>query len=229
MENKSIAVYLRVSTKDKQTFKSQEVAIQEFLQKERNGYKWSQAYLYTDKDSGSNTRRRGLEDLKQDIIRGKKGIKEIVFYSLDRLSRAGSVHTINFLNFITSFDCKVTFIKDSWLTKLSHDPMLFNIAVVILSELSAKELSVLKKRIADGVKGYRRDNPDKPWGRRKTIDRDEVVRLHRSGLSMHAISKEMKCAYSTIHRIMTIELDVRNEEATKAFKPKKKALKKKIN
>lgn len=228
MKNKSsIAVYLRVSTKDKQSFASQRHTIEEFLLKERDGTKWSDIHLYTDKDSGSNNKRKGLEELKQDIMRGRKGIKECVIYSLDRLSRSGSHYIINFLSFINGYGCKVYFIKDTWLNH--SDPMIKNIILVVLSELAAKELSRTKQRIQDGIKAYRSTNPDMPWGRKKSVDRDEVIRLYRSGLSMHAISKQMKCAYSTIHRIMTIELDVHNEGAKKAIKSNKKALKKKTD
>jgi len=79
---KSIAAYLRVSTKQQRT-DSQEDEIRVWLK--ANGYDLRQVEWYRDTESGKTLKRPEFDRLQGDIFDGR--IKTVVCWKLDRLSR----------------------------------------------------------------------------------------------------------------------------------------------
>ena len=88
-----LAAYLRVSTRDKQTTKSQRHSIREWARSQRiplDSLKW-----YEDKVSGTKAERPALGRMLRAIQRG--AIDTVVVYRLDRLSRStrGGLETLS--------------------------------------------------------------------------------------------------------------------------------------
>lgn len=79
---KTVAVYVRVSTKGQNT-DSQEQELSAWLR--NNSYDLSQVEWYIDKASGKTLQRQEFERMQRDIFDGK--IKTVVCWKLDRLSR----------------------------------------------------------------------------------------------------------------------------------------------
>lgn len=81
---KAVALYVRVSTLDKQTkgIISQEDALKEYC---RN-HNLTNIRVYRDKMTGSKIDRPQLKKLQQDIFMGK--ISTVVCWKIDRLSRS---------------------------------------------------------------------------------------------------------------------------------------------
>lgn len=154
---KQPAVYMRVSTKKQET-DSQEQYMRSYLH--NNGIEWDKCHIYTDKASGASHERKALNQLEEDIIRGK--ISRVYLYKLDRLSRAGTEHVIGLLQVANSKGVDFIFAKDHILNQ--SDRMIRNVCLVLLAEMALKEREETVKRINDGLAAARKKG--KKLGRR---------------------------------------------------------------
>ncbi len=94
-----IAIYARVSTKDKgQDTENQLVQLREFAAKQQ----WTISREYIDRETGSTSDREQFQAMFADASRRKFDL--LLFWSLDRLSREGALETLQHLNRLTS--CK---------------------------------------------------------------------------------------------------------------------------
>jgi DNA invertase Pin-like site-specific DNA recombinase len=194
------AVYMRISTKNKgQTFSSQRNEIEKFLASNLDTT-FDDSLIYKDQISGKATKRPSLLKLQNDILYGRGNIKQVVLYSLDRISRRGTLDVISFLSFLDSKDVKVFFVKDPYLN--TNDSFIRSILITVLSELAKKEGERISERVKNGIESYRKKNPNRPWGRKKSLPRKEIIKLYNEGHNKNQISKQLKCAYSSVFAVI---------------------------
>lgn len=87
-----IALYARVSTKDKgQEYENQLRELREFVAR-KAGDGWALESEYVDKASGKSSDRPGFRRLFEDASR--KRFDLVLFWSLDRFSREGVLETL---------------------------------------------------------------------------------------------------------------------------------------
>ena len=93
-----IAIYARVSTKDKgQETENQSSQLQEFASKQG----WEIFDNYVDRESGAKSDRAEFQRMFSDASKRKFDL--VLFWSLDRLSREGVLETLQHLNRLTSY------------------------------------------------------------------------------------------------------------------------------
>lgn len=192
---KKDAVYMRVSTKRQET-DSQEDYMRSWM--ESNGIKWGDCLHYIDKASGASIERKALNQLEEDIIRGK--INRVYLYKLDRLSRSGTEHVISLLQVANSKGVDFIFTKDHILNQ--SDRMIRNVCLVLLAEMALKEREETVKRVNDGLAAARAKG--KKLGRQFTYSSNkvkEMFRDHSSGLSINQV-----CAKHKISRRRFLEM-----------------------
>lgn len=179
--------YARVSTSQ------QSLAIQIKALKEA-GVKASR--IFTDKASGSSAVRNGLDQLRMKVEEGDV----ILVKKLDRLGR----DTADMIQLIKEFDAQgvaVRFIDDG----ITTDGEMGKMVVTILSAVAQAERQRILERTNEGrqeamAKGIR-------FGRKRKVDRERVLALHRQGTGASEISRQLKIARSTVYKILT-EIDM---------------------
>ena len=148
--------------------------------------------IFTDKTSGgSGGERKGLELLKVKVENGDV----ILVTKLDRLGR----DTADMINLIKEFDSlgvAVRFLDDG----ISTEGTMGKMVVTILSAVAEAERARILERTNEGrleakVKGVK-------FGRKRSIDREKVIRLHSEGIGATTISKQLRIGRSTVYKIL---------------------------
>ena len=174
--------YARVST-SAQSLELQVKALQEAGVKKHR--------IFTDKGSGSNMERDGLRLLQLKIEEGDV----ILVKKLDRLGR----DTADMIQLIKEFDetgVAVRFLDDG----ISTEGTMGKMVVTILSAVAQAERQRILERTNEGrleakAKGVK-------FGRKRTVDRQKVLRLREEGMGASDIAKELSIGRSTVYKII---------------------------
>jgi DNA invertase Pin-like site-specific DNA recombinase len=190
-----IAVYARVSTKDKgQDTENQLAQLREFAAKQG----WTIFREYVDRESGAKSDRLEFQQMFEDASRRKFDM--LLFWSLDRLSREGVLETLQHLNRLTS--CGVGF--RSFTEQYFDSCGIFKDAVIsILATIAKQERVRLSERTKAGLaiaraKGRQIGRP------RLNVRLAEVARLKASGLSLRAIGRELGVSEGSVRRFVAV-------------------------
>ncbi|EGM2736727.1 recombinase family protein [Salmonella enterica] len=150
--------------------------------------------IFTDKASGSNADREGLDLLRMKVEEGDV----ILVKKLDRLGR----DTADMIQLIKAFDAQgiaVRFIDDG----ISTDGEMGQMVVTILSAVAQAERRRILERTNEGrqeakLKGIK-------FGRRRSVDRSIVLELHQKGTGATEIARQLSIARSTVYKILEDE------------------------
>ncbi len=147
--------------------------------------------IFTDKASGSSADREGLDLLRMKVEEGDV----ILVKKLDRLGR----DTVDMIQLIKEFDAQgvsIQFIDDV----ISTDGEMGKMVVTILSAVAQAERQRILERTNEGreeakLKGVK-------FGRKRRINRKELLELHEQGMGATEIAKKMNIARSTIYKVI---------------------------
>jgi len=174
--------YARVST-SKQSLDLQIKSLREA------GVKTSR--VFTDKVSGSHVEREGLNLLQVKVEQGDV----ILVMKLDRLGR----DTADMVQLIKGFDemgVAVRFLDDG----ISTEGTIGKMVVTILSAVAQAERQRILERTNEGREEAKANGVK--FGRKRTINRNELQDLHKRGLGATDISKHMKIGRSTVYKLL---------------------------
>ncbi len=146
--------------------------------------------IFADKASGSHSQRTGLDLLKlkveeNDIILVKK---------LDRLGR----NTADMIQLIQEFEkmnVAIRFLDDG----ISTEGTMGKMVVTILSAVAQAERQRILERTNEGRLEAKKHGIQ--FGRKRKIDRKQVLKLIKEGMGAVQISKQMGIARSTVYMI----------------------------
>lgn len=146
--------------------------------------------IYTDKESGKDLNRKGLDELRKVVESGDK----ILVTRLDRLGR----DTLDMMELVKEFADKnvyVEFFEDGYDTSRPQDEMV----ITIMSAIAKSERRRILERTEDGriaakAKGIK-------FGAKQKIDRIKFAELLSSGMGATAISKEMNISRSAVYKL----------------------------
>lgn len=147
--------------------------------------------LFADKASGKNTDRKGLEDMINKLERGDI----VLVCKLDRLGR-NTLDMIQLIERLDDMGVSVRFLDDG----LSTEGEMGKMVITILSAVAQAERSRILERTNEGriearSKGIK-------FGRKQSIDREQIMRMKSEGMGASAIAKELGIARSSVYRIM---------------------------
>lgn len=159
--------------------------------------------IFTDKKSGKNNDRAGLQSLmdacKRSIDNGDGDTSIHLFCTrMDRLGRS----TLDMLDLIKGFDelgVKVTFIDDGITTGNVHAEMI----MTILTAVATAE----RKRILERTEEGRIDALARgiKFGAKKTIDDDKVIEYSSNGMGATDIARELGISRASVYRALRKE------------------------
>lgn len=147
--------------------------------------------IFTDKMSGSHIDRDGLRALRVKVEEGDI----ILVKKLDRLGR----DTADMIRLIKEFDgmgVSVRFLDDG----ISTEGTMGKMIVTILSAVAQAERSRILERTNEGRieakhKGIK-------FGRKRTVDRDKIISLYRSGVGATEVAKQTGIGRSTVYKLL---------------------------
>jgi DNA invertase Pin-like site-specific DNA recombinase len=191
-----IALYARVSTKDKgQDYENQLRELREFVTR-RASDGWVLAHEFVDKASGKTADRPAFRRLFEAAAR--KDFDLVLFWSLDRFSREGVLETLQHLQRLSSHGVEWFSYREEYLRSIG----VFKEAVLaILAAIAKQERIRLSERVQAGLSRARAQG--KTLGRPKAAVRPErVLRLRERGLSIRAIAGQIGVSPMTVQRIL---------------------------
>jgi len=194
------AIYARVSTKDgRQDTENQLRQLRTFAATQD----WSIVHEYVDRASGKRGDREQFQ--KMFSAASRRGFDCLLFWSLDRLSREGTVKTLNHLERLNGYGVNYRSFTEQYLDSTG----MFKEAVIgILAAVAKQERVRLSERTIAGLQRARAQG--RVGGRPKTEDTEpkllmRIERLRSEGHSIRAIAVEVKKSPNTILRLLKSE------------------------
>ena len=191
-----IALYARVSTKDKgQDYENQLRELREFVARKASDG-WVLAQEYVDRASGKTAHRAAFQRLFEDASRRQCDL--VLFWSLDRFSREGVLETLQHLQRLSSHGVEWFSYREEYLRSIG----VFKEAVLAIFACIAKQERVrLSERVQAGLSRARAQG--KVLGRPKAAVRPERVRrLRQGGFSIRQIAAETGVSPMTVQRLL---------------------------
>ena len=192
---KHTAVYIRVSTADKQEsgLDSQQSALVEYCQNHSiTGYK-----IYADRQTGGNLDRPALKRMQSDIFRGR--VSMVVCWKLDRLSR-DLRDGINLLIDWLERDIRVIAIQQNFDLSGAVGKMIMS----LLLGISEMERQNIRENIIRGLE-HARQRGVKLGGSQPRIFAHQIQELKDGGMNMTQIANELNCSRQALYKAMERE------------------------
>ncbi len=194
------AIYARVSTKDgRQDTENQLRQLRAFA--ETQG--WTVVHEFVDRASGKRSDREQFQ--KMFAAASRREFDCLLFWSLDRLSREGTVETLNHLQRLTGYGVNYRSFTEQYLdsTGIFKEAVIGILAAVAKQErvrLSERTIAGLQRAKAHGRIGGR---PKAEDGDHKLIGR--IARLRSDRRSIRAIASEVRLSPNTVMRLLKTE------------------------
>jgi DNA invertase Pin-like site-specific DNA recombinase len=192
----TVGIYTRVSTRDKgQDILNQVTPIRELCAKEG----WRIWREYQDHDSGSKADRTQFQQMLKDAA-GKK-FSLLIFWSLDRLTREGTLATLKYLKLLEDYGVHWRSLMEPSID--SAGPFR-DVVISLFASLAKQEQIRISERVRAGlhrakVGGTKTGNP---IGRpRAVFRRDQIPNLRdHQGLSWSAIARRLRVSVASVRR-----------------------------
>ncbi len=195
-----IAIYARVSTRDgRQDAENQLRQLRTFAASQR----WTIVNEFVDKASGKRGDREQFQKMLAAASRREFDI--LLFWSLDRLSREGTVETLNHLQRLTGYGVNYRSFTEQYLdsTGMFKEAVIGILAAVAKQErvrLSERTIAGLERARAQGRVGGRPRVDDNP------VTMKKLQRLRKQGHSIRQIAAELKLANGTVAKLVKLKV-----------------------
>jgi DNA invertase Pin-like site-specific DNA recombinase len=192
---KRVALYARVSTKDKgQDHENQLIQLRAFAKTQD----WQIVHEYVDRTTGKRSDREQFQ--KMFPAASRREFDVLLFWSLDRLSREGTVETLNHLQRLIGYGVDYRSFTEQYLDSTG----IFKEAVIgILAAVAKQERVRLSERTIAGLERARAQG--RVGGRPKVEDNLRVMQryrgLRKQGLSVRRIAAELGISATTVQKL----------------------------
>ncbi len=192
-KKKKVVAYCRVSTNE-QSIGSQLEAIKNYCINQN----WELVKVYEDCGiSGAKDQRPGLDELKRDCMKQRRGWTGVIAYKYDRIARSVT-HLLHCLNLFQSYKIDFISISEGIDTSTSVGKMVFT----FLAGIAEFERSLISDRVKAGIEHAKATG--KVFGRpRVGFDVAEALRLrNQENCSLRQIGKKLNVSYATVFRTL---------------------------
>ena len=147
--------------------------------------------IFSDKASGSNNERKGLELLQMKVEEGDV----LLVKKLDRLGR-DTAEMISLIKLFDEMGVAIKFLEDG----ISTEGEMGKMVVTILSAVAQAERHRILERTNEGrieakLKGVK-------FGRKRTVDRKRLNDLYTQGVGATDIARQLGIARSTVYKVL---------------------------
>ena len=197
-------LYGRVSTMGKgQETDNQLIQLREFSQNQL----WAVIREYEDHESGGKVDRTEFRVMLQDVAARKFDV--LLFWSLDRLTREGTLATLKYLELIESYGIHWRSLTEPWID--SAGPFR-DVIVSLLASLAKQERVRISERVRAGLTRAKQfgTRSGRPIGRPAALfRRDQALELRSQGLSWRKIAQRVGVSPTTVRRACQGPMDGR--------------------
>jgi DNA invertase Pin-like site-specific DNA recombinase len=192
----AVAIYARVSTRDKQETLNQLAQLRELCR--RQG--WQAPTEYIDRETGSTPAREEFQKMLLDASQRKFDL--ILFWALDRLTREGTLATLQYLERLTSYQVGYKSFTEPYLDSCGTFK---DVVISLLATMAKQERLRMGERVRAGIAQARRDG--KRLGRPplRTLTVGEIARLRsertRTQASFRTLATKYGISVFTAHRL----------------------------
>jgi DNA invertase Pin-like site-specific DNA recombinase len=191
---KRVAMYVRVSTAQKQTTLNQRIELEDVCR--RND--WNIVEIYDETISGTKSidDRKELKRMLKDA--SSKYFDMVVVFSVCRIARS-MTHLVTVMTHLDELGCDIYSHQQGIRTDTSMGRMFFQ----LMGCLSECEMSIRKDRQMIGIK--RAKSQGIKFGRKDVVDEDmelKIVELRHKGKSIRAIAKNVGISVGRTHKFI---------------------------
>jgi DNA invertase Pin-like site-specific DNA recombinase len=184
-----IALYCRVSTA-KQDNGNQLQALREFVAKQLD---WELVCEYVDTVTGSGKKDRAQFDAMM-LAASQRQFDLLMFWKLDRFSRAGVRQTLRYLELLDSYSVAWRSFMEPFFDSCG---IMRDVVISIMATLAEQERINISDRTKAGL--ARAVRQGKTLGRRAVVvDVSQARKLQRDGLGLRPIAKKMGMSVNTL-------------------------------
>jgi DNA invertase Pin-like site-specific DNA recombinase len=189
----NIAIYSRVSTKDKgQDVENQLRQLRDFCAKQG----WQITREYSDHATGKHGDREQFKAMFAAASR--REFDTVLFWSLDRFSREGVLETLQYLQRLTAYGIGYRSFTEPYLDSCGAFK---DVILALLAALAKQERIRLSERTVAGLQRARQQG--RVGGRPRVIaDRAKVRELREAGASLGQIAGQLGLSKSTVARMV---------------------------
>lgn len=202
------ALYGRVSTSDratktdseghKKTRQDPEVQLRQ-LREFAAEQGWEIVAEYIDRESGAKEDRTEFARMMEDAkCKSRRRFDVVLFWSIDRFSRAGIIHVLSSLKRLSDCEIKYRSFQEPYIDTTHEFGDLLAAFAAKLAELERKRI---RARIKAGL-AKARANGVVLGPKRLVFDRSKVWQLKDQGLSVRKIAAELKLSHGTVQRTL---------------------------
>lgn len=150
---------------------------------------------YTDTISGAAVNRQEFNKMLSDA--SKRKFDMLLFYALDRFSRAGTRETIRYLQMLDDYGVSYKSFTEQY---IDSSGIFKDVIIALLSTLAKQERIRISERVVAGLAKARTQGR---VGGRPTLEASKVEKIREmksNGMSILAISKQLQVSRGTIYQ-----------------------------
>jgi DNA invertase Pin-like site-specific DNA recombinase len=188
-----VAIYTRVSGKsNRQDASNQSLQLIEYCQ--RQGWEYVE---YADRMTGTRADRAEFQRMFEDAR--LRRIDLVLFWALDRLSREGTLKTLEYLQRLDSYGVGWKSYTEQYLDSTG---MFRDAVIAILATIAKQEHARLSERVLAGLRRAQRNG--KVLGRKRIIlDREKIRAMSAGGESVRSIASTLGVSKSLVANVLT--------------------------
>jgi DNA invertase Pin-like site-specific DNA recombinase len=187
-----IGIYARIS-KDSSVLDNQLLVLRDYCQR----MNYEIVNEYTDVVSGAAANRQEFNKMLADA--SKRKFDMLLFYALDRFSRAGTRETIHYLQMLDDYGVAYKSFTEQY---IDSSGIFKDVIIALLSTLAKQERIRISERVKAGLEKSRQQGR---VGGRPTLDESmlrKIKELKSAGNSIVAISKELKISRGSVYQYL---------------------------
>jgi DNA invertase Pin-like site-specific DNA recombinase len=197
-----VAIYARVSTRDKQETLNQLSQLREFCR--RQGWQLTTPE-YIDHETGSVSTRTSFQEMLLHASQRKFDV--LLFWALDRLTREGTLATLQYLERLTSYQVGYKSFTEPYLDSCGTFK---DVVISLLATMAKQERLRMGERVRAGIAQARRAG--KRLGRPplRVMAAEDITKLRKERARTNAPFRMLATKYGisvwTVHRLCTKKL-----------------------
>jgi DNA invertase Pin-like site-specific DNA recombinase len=187
-----IGIYARIS-KDSSDMDNQLIILRDFSQR----MNYEIVNEYTDIISGAAPNRKEFNRMLSDA--SKRKFDMLLFYALDRFSRAGTRDTIHYLQMLDDYGVAYKSFTEQY---IDSSGIFRDVIIALLSTLAKQERVRISERVKAGLEKSRLQGR---IGGRPTLDEEKINKiknLKAKGRSIVSISKELNISRGSVYQYL---------------------------
>lgn len=173
--------YIRVCTTDQNT------------QRQLDGIELDE--VFTDKCSDSTRERPKLHELQKHCRKGDT----VYVHSIDRMAR-NLEDLLSLIQFFSDKGVELRFVRESMTFGGQKTDSAQKLMLSIMGAVAEFERAIILERQREGIEQAKKRGVYK--GRKKSVDRNEVLKLHSEGVNKMQIAKRLRIGRATVYRIL---------------------------